>query len=40
MDRPIARAEDDVSETIIALERAALDRWGKGDWSYTSAARA
>jgi ketosteroid isomerase-like protein len=26
-----AAPEEDVSEEIIALERAALDRWGKGD---------
>src|SRR5690348_1189131 len=25
------RAESDVAETIIAMERAALDRWAKGD---------
>jgi uncharacterized protein (TIGR02246 family) len=25
------RAESDVAQTIIAMERAALDRWGKGD---------
>jgi uncharacterized protein (TIGR02246 family) len=25
------RAENDVAQTIIAMERAALDRWGKGD---------
>jgi len=31
MDQPIVRADDDPSETIIAMERAALDRWGKGD---------
>lgn len=24
-------AQDDLSETIIAMERAALDRWGRGD---------
>jgi hypothetical protein len=28
--------EDDVAEKIIAIERAALDRWGKGDpWGFT-----
>ena len=31
MDQPIVRADDDPSETIIAMERAALDRWGRGD---------
>jgi len=31
MVQPIVRADDDPSETIIAMERAALDRWGKGD---------
>lgn len=31
MEHPNAGAKDDVSETIIAMERAALDRWGKGD---------
>ena len=30
MDQPIMRA-DDPSKAIIAMERAALDRWGKGD---------
>src|SRR5690242_20040803 len=28
---PCARAQEFKAETIIALERAALDRWGKGD---------
>jgi hypothetical protein len=28
--------KNEVSETIISLERAALDRWGKGDpWGFT-----
>jgi hypothetical protein len=28
--------QDDVAEKIIAMERAALDRWGKGDpWGFT-----
>jgi ketosteroid isomerase-like protein len=28
--------QDDVAENIIAMERAALDRWGKGDpWGFT-----
>ena len=31
MVQPIVRADDDPSETIIAIERAALDRWGQGD---------
>lgn len=31
MDDPMARADDDPSETIIAMERGALDRWGRGD---------
>jgi len=31
MVQPIVRADDDPSETIIAMERAALDRWGRGD---------
>jgi len=31
MDQPKVRADDDPSETIIAMERAALDRWGRGD---------
>ncbi len=31
MDQPIVRADDDPSETIIAMKRAALDRWGQGD---------
>lgn len=28
MDDLVARADDDPGETIIAMERAALDRWG------------
>jgi ketosteroid isomerase-like protein len=31
MDHPSIHADDDPSETIIAMERAALDRWGRGD---------
>ncbi len=31
MDQPIVRSDDGPSETIIAMERAALDRWGQGD---------
>lgn len=31
MNHPTVRAGDDPSETIVAMERAALDRWGKGD---------
>src|SRR3989304_286040 len=40
MDQPIVRADDDPSETIIAMERAALDRWGKGDPSAATSPRA
>src|SRR2546428_8085345 len=28
MKQPI---QDDVTETVVAMERAALDRWGRGD---------
>ncbi len=31
MDEPIVRADNDPSGTIIAMERAALDRWSRGD---------
>ncbi len=33
--------EEDVAEKIIAMERAALDRWGKGDpWGFTEISAA
>ncbi len=31
MNQPIPPAVEDPTEAVIAMERAALDRWGKGD---------
>ncbi len=31
MTQPKVTADDDLADTIIAMECAALDRWGKGD---------